>query len=886
MASSLISNSHHIDFDSFFDMDDAGLAQVFETLIATGLRNFLGCPAVFYEEALLEFFANGTVRDGLVVSTVHEVTVGISEQLFAETFELPVEGLTDLSDVPKDKIFDARSLFSASKEQAMVTPGSRQAKGFAIQIGVLLQNVHGLVLGESKGFPKSRILDAKTVHRFVHINEKVGLEESAASPRVKKTPVKKAVSKKTQKVGVEDAPVVKKKRTTKGKPVVIAQEAVPPKIDDATTDAPVEQLSVPKRKSQKRKRKLVLEDAIEVDEPVPASVEQPAVVPVVEGTTEDPDTVINQVLNQLDSIYDDKDDKQSDRAETWFDRAFDEMLRNDSPVVTPSDTDEEEETIDAGAAGGTRRFGQGIEFQEVDAYKASLPQIDASDKGKGILVEDDVQGHPAREIFSLICADIEFLIALREKVIEDVSIFVLSWAETDSSFVAIQRRRLIIAKYRELLLRKFIEARRTNFVSGTPTSAIDLKVLKLLGAAHLFALKDLLRHMREHQLEWTRPSSPSFFEGPVIYEVSSYLQIITLSLPSVGYDRKLWWMGRGLSWKGLITGDPSIYQDLVVRGSVVEVIETLPKRFRRIIQQSMNCNNFVDSVVQLDSADIQLEDVQDFEVLSSDGSTVYRSPSPRQESSSSFSSDESMNFDDTPASISLPAAPIPDVTISLNQLRASIDQIRERDDGGAKNKDTLLLHLHNFETQVIARLDAQDRVLGALHRDSNDQRNLLSLELQSSHKQLGNQIVTTGLDVVDVRRVVRETHQGLNARINYLDEQVAATRNDLLEFSTQEQQTLNIITNQLSELVAYINRGGDNKKGEGSSSRRPLPTPVNQGESSGNVIRTTEIISQTDIDAAQRDIMERMMRADRERDRERRERRLSRSGSYKRRRGY
>ncbi|KZV17553.1 hypothetical protein F511_34196 [Dorcoceras hygrometricum] len=91
--------------------------------------------------------------------------------------------------------------------------------------------------------------------------------------------------------------------------------------------------------------------------------------------------------------------------------------------------------------------------------------------------------------------------------------------------------------------------------------------------------------------------------------------------------------------------------------------------------------------------------------------------------------------------------------------------------------------------------------------------------LQSSHKQLGTQIVTTGLDVVDVRRVVRETHQELNARINSLDEQVAATRNDLLEFSAQAQQTLNIITTQLRELVAYINRGGDNKKGESSSSR-------------------------------------------------------------------
>ncbi|KZV22138.1 hypothetical protein F511_29019 [Dorcoceras hygrometricum] len=185
------------------------------------------------------------------------------------------------------------------------------------------------------------------------------------------------------------------------------------------------------------------------------------------------------------------------------------------------------------------RFGQGIEFRDVDAYTPKLPRIDISDKGKGLLVEDVFQGHPARETFSLICADIEFLITLREKVIEDVSIFVssfslrklaslqsedifakegqlLSWAETDSSFVAIQRRQFITAKYRELLLRKFIDAMRKNFVSGTPTSAIDLKVLNLLSAAHTLALKDLLRNMKAHQLKWTRPSSSSLFEGPTI----------------------------------------------------------------------------------------------------------------------------------------------------------------------------------------------------------------------------------------------------------------------------------------------------------------------------------------------------------------------------------
>ncbi|KZV39707.1 hypothetical protein F511_26709 [Dorcoceras hygrometricum] len=201
MASSRISSSHHIDFDSVFSMEDASLASVFESLIATGLKEFLGCPAMFYEAALTEFFANGSVRNGVVVSTIGGTAVEISESVFATTFELPSEGLTDLSDVPKDFVFYARSLFSDSKEQvsisclkkelkieyrllhdilaktiyvkagsfdavtrdrfmlmkaitfdvkinwstllfgvlkAMVTPGSKQAKGFAIKIGVVL----------------------------------------------------------------------------------------------------------------------------------------------------------------------------------------------------------------------------------------------------------------------------------------------------------------------------------------------------------------------------------------------------------------------------------------------------------------------------------------------------------------------------------------------------------------------------------------------------------------------------------------------------------------------------------------------------------------------------------------------------------------------------
>ncbi|KZV50140.1 hypothetical protein F511_28146 [Dorcoceras hygrometricum] len=267
MASSLISNSHHIDFESVFRLDDASMVQMFESLIAKGLKKFLGCPAVFYEDALTEFFANSSVReDGMVVCTIGGTAIEISREMFAAAFELPTEGLIDLTDVSKNFVFDARSLFSDSKEQIsmsclkkalkfhfrllhdilaktiyvkagsfdsitrdrflLMTAITFDAKGYAIQICVLLRNVPGLELGESKSFPVPRILNEKTVHRFVSVNENVGIKEVADAPRARRTPVKTTVSKKRPATGDDEvAPIIKKKRTTKGKPVALASWA-------------------------------------------------------------------------------------------------------------------------------------------------------------------------------------------------------------------------------------------------------------------------------------------------------------------------------------------------------------------------------------------------------------------------------------------------------------------------------------------------------------------------------------------------------------------------------------------------------------------------------------------------------------------------------------
>ncbi|KZV18180.1 hypothetical protein F511_21770 [Dorcoceras hygrometricum] len=293
MASSLYYNAQHVDFDSVLAMDDPGMVSMFEALEASGLRGFLGCPAVVYEDALVDFFENASVRNGVVFSTVGGQIVKISEKLFAESFELPVEGLGDLSEMPKDAIFDARSIVSLSGEQInlsgrknqmkmpyrllcdivakaisvkagsfnaitvekfflmtavvcgikmnwakylfgilkkMVAVKTKQAKGFAIQISLLLATFPDVELGEASEFPASKILSKKTVLRFISINDRDGAEE------IKEAAKKKDVSKKRTTAADVEAAVPKKRRTSKKKSlssisslemVVIAEEAVP-----------------------------------------------------------------------------------------------------------------------------------------------------------------------------------------------------------------------------------------------------------------------------------------------------------------------------------------------------------------------------------------------------------------------------------------------------------------------------------------------------------------------------------------------------------------------------------------------------------------------------------------------------------------------------------
>ncbi|KZV16256.1 hypothetical protein F511_37651 [Dorcoceras hygrometricum] len=348
MASSLFTSTLHISFDSVLTMDHEGMVARFEELVATGLKDFLGCPGVIYEDELIEFFQNGSVRDGMVVSTVNGKIVEISKELFAETFQLPVEGLTDMNDVQKDVVFDARSVFlydgtqieTSGKKRKMkfefrllndilaksVTVkagsfdavtlerfllmaaingvGSRQAKGFAIQISLLLEDVPNLELGDSLEFPSSRILTERTVHSCKEeedLKEQVGVLKS----NLDILPVaQEAVPLQTVAPTMEDEPVVES----------IAEEVRTTSADDM--DIIIEQV-----------------------------IAETAQLEMDEG---EPDVSKTDVGAQ--------ETHRADEMDQWFNLSYEELYAADRPVETESDTDEDIETVDFGTAVGDQQL--------------------------------------------------------------------------------------------------------------------------------------------------------------------------------------------------------------------------------------------------------------------------------------------------------------------------------------------------------------------------------------------------------------------------------------------------------------------------------------------------------------------------------------------------
>ncbi|KZV54282.1 hypothetical protein F511_24338 [Dorcoceras hygrometricum] len=322
MASSFTANDLQINFDSVLEIiDNAEMVIMFKTLESTGLRGFMGCPLVLYERELEQFFDTAMVKDGYITCEVSVKVVVISEDRFAGVFRLPTEGLFNLSEVPKDLVYDARSIFSqlvTVKEgsfdavtherflmmtaihfgiqvnwrkilfgvfKEMVDKTLKKAKGFAAQICVLLKSDPTVTMGEATTFPPFKILSAKTVKTYVATNETIDARGKADEPSVAKI----ARSKKRPIATGDEPAVTKKKRTSKRKAssskdnmdiVSVEQEAIPLQTFETSTA-----VSVEKRAS--------VEDAVEEQsvEPTVDTIEKETV-----STADEVGNVIAQVL--------------------------------------------------------------------------------------------------------------------------------------------------------------------------------------------------------------------------------------------------------------------------------------------------------------------------------------------------------------------------------------------------------------------------------------------------------------------------------------------------------------------------------------------------------------------------------------------------------------
>ncbi|KZV39246.1 zinc finger-containing glycine-rich RNA-binding protein [Dorcoceras hygrometricum] len=453
------------------------------------------------------------------------------------------------------KVNWSKVLFNVLKD--MVDKSQKKAKGFAAQIGVLLKSMPAITMGDGVPFPNAKILSMKTVNTYIATNITIDARGENVEPGlakvavVKRTPKSKKKSSSTDETPVE---VISEISGSKKRQATEAQDVVPLQIIDPTPAAAAVNSPVPKQKS--RKRRLILptgsdDESIATQKPV-KDTHEVAIKP-----NDEVDMIIEQVLKDTLDLGVSEETQGGQRVDEaaftddfgqWLDdfvsrnnvpeivgpRTFTEAEGSTSPVMLPSVT----------AAKITKiRFGGSIHINEVrerDVYLASLPRISIHDKGKAILEEDEpVRGNPAREMVELICGDIEFLVRLRDQVMVDVVEFfhsfslnklsnldalrelkekeklMLEWAEMDSLEMVVKRKAYILAKYRELLLRKFLDSHRKYFAPGQPWTATTSLIIDLLSDAHSKSLEDLLAQQKEHSLPMEQPCASTMFDSSI-----------------------------------------------------------------------------------------------------------------------------------------------------------------------------------------------------------------------------------------------------------------------------------------------------------------------------------------------------------------------------------
>ncbi|KZV37693.1 hypothetical protein F511_22079 [Dorcoceras hygrometricum] len=249
-------------------------------------------------------------------------------------------------------------------------------------------------------------------------------------------------------------------------------------------------------------------------------------------------------------------------------------------------------------------------------------------------------------------------------------------------------------------------------------------------------------------------------------------------------------------------GSNNFCRDIVAVGTVVDVVVD-PTDFVGIFRRGLD--------VQLVHSDSLSSSSQpDLISLDDSGSqrhldTALISPNP------STSTDSSMFFttDDTPLCVDqilmAPAVTPLDFTEPLAHLRASVNQIQTERDMTYRG------------------------LFGNFQKEVQLQKTTLSLDILASQQKLQSQQVACS--------------QVYDDKLKRIEDRQDALCHEIMEFRVQSQENYNHLTSQMLELVVYINRGRDDKKGESCSGHGPQ-SPDDRGR------QVTLVMEGADLDDA------------------------------------
>ncbi|KZV30605.1 pentatricopeptide repeat-containing protein mitochondrial-like [Dorcoceras hygrometricum] len=337
----------------------------------------------------------------------------------------------------------------------------------------------------------------------------------------------------------------------------------------------------------------------------------------------------------------------------------------------------------------------------------------------------------------------------------------------------------------------------------------------MLSDAHHVAMEEFSKQMREHILEWTRSVNSRLFEG-AIRDRGAVIARSNTNIRSTCWIRRLLKMDG--SWKVVEDScrwipmyrktiycekqQPSVanFASIYVFFEAVQAVLSLPivktwgwaRVCKDIIQfslfgclQPIGTINLCTAIVPvgpvLDRTTVLrkiLNNVQHSILVDSFGYFFVQHTDPSISSASSSESLVSIRF---PSPEAIPATPTSSRSDSRMHFTIADIPLDEEtaDQISMPTTADLSRRISSLETALIMASDNHDRAVSV-------QTDILCKEMKDQKAALSQEF----------------------------GDQLAAIRNDLIELRVESQQNFQTLSSQLSEIIAYINRGGDAKKGE------------------------------------------------------------------------